>query len=124
MRITAVVVLVTALGSWSCSGETSPARTYHVAVGDSRAGRQTIHDVGCGACHTIPGVRGAHGMVGPPLVSWSERTYIAGQLPNTPENLVRWLRDPRAVEPGTAMPNVGLDDRRARDVAAYLYTLR
>jgi cytochrome c1 len=63
-------------------------------------------------------------MVGPPLTSWSRRTFIAGQIPNTPDNLVRWLRNPRAIEPGTAMPGLGLDDRQARDVAAYLYTLR
>jgi cytochrome c1 len=63
-------------------------------------------------------------MVGPPLTSWSRRTFIAGEVPNTPDNLVRWLRNPRAIEPGTAMPALGLDDRQARDVAAYLYTLR
>jgi len=63
-------------------------------------------------------------LVGPPLFWFSRRTYIAGELPNTPENLVRWVRTPRLVEPATAMPTVGLDDQQARDVAAYLYTLR
>jgi len=98
---------------------------YRVAVGGEPArGRAVIEQVGCGSCHTIPGVQGARGLVGPPLLWFSRRTFIAGQLPNTPENLVRWVKAPQAVEPGTAMPTLGLSDQQARDVAAYLYTLR
>ena len=107
-----------------CTGETATRSPYRIDIGDSRHGRETIRAVGCGSCHTIPGIRGANGMVGPPLIGWARRTYIAGQLPNTPENLVRWLLNPQAVEPGTAMPVVGLAEQQARDVAAYLYTLR
>jgi cytochrome c1 len=69
-------------------------------------------------------VRHANGLVGPPLLWWSRRTFIAGELPNTPENLVRWVRSPQSVEPHMAMPALGLSDQQARDVAAYLYTLR
>jgi cytochrome c1 len=42
-------------------------------------------------------------------------------LPNTPDNLVRWLRDPQAVSPQTIMPDLGLGEPQARDIAAYLY---
>jgi hypothetical protein len=63
-------------------------------------------------------------MVGPPLSNFALRAYIAGQLPNQPENLLRWLQDPQEVEPGTAMPNLGVGLSVARDMAAYLYTLR
>ena len=55
---------------------------------------------------------------------FARRAYIAGQLPNDPENLVRWIQDPQGVEPGTAMPNLGVTAAVARDMAAYLYTLR
>ncbi|MGE3912343.1 MAG: cytochrome c family protein [Chloroflexota bacterium] len=79
---------------------------------------------GCGACHVIPGVTGATGMVGPPLNGWSRRVYIAGNLPNRPEQLVRWLREPQAIEPGTAMPDLNVTEADARDMAAYLYSLR
>ena len=92
--------------------------------GNPRAGRKVIQSAGCGACHTIPGIHGAHGEFGPPLSSFSRRTMIAGELPNTPDNLVRWIENPPSVESGTAMPNLGLDDKQARDAAAYLYTLR
>jgi cytochrome c2 len=119
-----VAVSMSMLVQCGCTGETETRAPYRVAVGDSHNGSDAIRAIGCGSCHTIPGIRGADGMVGPPLVSWSRRTYIGGQLPNTPANLVRWLRNPREVEPGTAMPVLGLDERQARDVAAYLYTLR
>jgi cytochrome c2 len=92
--------------------------------GDARRGRAIIEAYGCGACHIIPGVPGANGLVGPPLIFFGARTMIAGELPNTPENLERWLQNPRAVEPGTAMPDLGLSPDQAQDITAYLYTLR
>jgi len=91
---------------------------------DARHGAALIRDVGCGACHTIPGIRGADGLVGPPLDFFGRRTYIAGRVPNTAENLTLWIRHPPAIDPKTAMPDLGLTEVEARDVAAYLYTLR
>jgi cytochrome c1 len=96
----------------------------HVDGGDARRGARVIEEYGCGSCHTIPGVRNANGLVGPPLLWWSRRTFIAGEIPNNPENLVRWIRAPQSVEAATAMPAVGLSEQQARDAAAYLYTLR
>ena len=108
----------------SCTGgRTVP--TYRVATGgNARQGKKVIQAYGCGACHVIPGVHAANGLVGPPLYFFSRRTMIAGELPNTPENLVRWIQNPPSVEAGTAMPDLGLSDQQARDAAAYLYTLR
>lgn len=98
---------------------------YLISVaGNAEHGKQIIQNSGCGACHIIPGVEDARGLVGPPLNFFAERTMIAGELPNTPDNLVRWLRNPQAIEPNTAMPNLGLSDSQAWDVTAYLYTLR
>lgn len=90
----------------------------------SQRGAVLIRDMGCGSCHTVPGVRAADGKLAPPLNFFSRRTFIAGEIPNTPQNLVRWLKDPPSVEPGTAMPNLGLSDEQARDIAAYLLSLR
>jgi cytochrome c1 len=94
------------------------------AVGNPAHGAALIGQAQCGACHEIPGIADAHGLVGPPLVDFGRRTMIAGMLPNTPDQLVYWLRNPQAVTPGNGMPDTGLSDRDARDVAAYLYTLR
>ena len=79
-----------------------------------------MRSYGCGSCHAISGVRGADGLVGPSLSNFGDRRTIAGRLPNTPENLTRWILDPQRVKPGDAMPDVGLDRREARDIAAFL----
>ena len=91
--------------------------------GDVEKGRHAIERYGCVACHTVPGVHGPRGDVGPPLEHMARRTYIAGVLANTEENMVRWLRNPPAVDPRTAMPNVNMSEAEARDIAAYLSTL-
>jgi cytochrome c1 len=91
--------------------------------GDPVAGKRTIERAGCNACHAIPNVRGFGGQVGPSLAHFADRAYIAGELPNTPTNLVQWIYDPGGVEKHTAMPNLGLTKKEARDVAAYLFTL-
>jgi cytochrome c2 len=95
-----------------------------VQGGNAARGAKLIGSIGCGACHSIPGIEGAEGKVGPPLTDIGERGYIGGVLANTPENMIIWLKNPQAVVPGNAMPNLGLNDHEARDIAAYLYTLR
>ncbi|HEU5210103.1 MAG TPA: c-type cytochrome [Longimicrobiales bacterium] len=90
---------------------------------DVERGRAIIATAGCGACHVVPGVRGARGLVGPPLTSFGARAYIAGRVPNEPDALVSWLMDPQSIDSLTAMPAVGLDRAEARDVAAYLFSL-
>lgn len=129
MQVRAWVLLLglanigTMAGLPGCSRQGSQVKTI-VVGGDPDRGRAALDGFGCGTCHLIPGIRGARGMVGPPLSHFALRAYIAGQLPNQPENLLRWLQDPQAVEPGTAMPNLGVGPAVARDMAAYLYTLR
>jgi cytochrome c len=77
---------------------------------------------GCGSCHMIPGVDEADGRVGPSLAGIEDRWSIAGRLPNTPANLVRWIMHPQEVDPGTLMPDLGVPTQQARDIAAYLYS--
>lgn len=92
--------------------------------GNPDRGPALMRGYGCGTCHTVAGVTGANGLVGPPLTGIAERAYIAGVLPNAPENMVRWIEDPKAVDSLTAMPVLGVTPADARDIAAYLYTLR
>jgi cytochrome c2 len=91
--------------------------------GEPTRGHALIQQYGCGSCHVIPGVRGANGSVGPSLAAFRERAYVGGVLPHTTENLLRWLQDPPAVDSLTAMPNLGVSERDARHIAAYLYAL-
>ncbi len=119
-----IIAISFLLGFVACTGDkiTSP---YTVETGgDVHRGAELINQYRCGACHLIPGIHDARGMVGPPLIYFGQRTFIAGEVPNSPANLVQWIRSPKSIEPGTAMPDLGLSEQEARDVAAYLYTLR
>jgi cytochrome c len=91
--------------------------------GNSAAGEQDISRIGCGSCHTIPGIVGAHGKVGPSLEGIGSHSYIAGQLPNQPVNLEHWIQHPHSVHPDTLMPELNLTAAESRDIAAYLYSL-
>lgn len=96
---------------------------WYVPGGDSHEGRRLIGKYGCGSCHVVPGLREARGKVGPDLTAFKRRIYIGGRIANEPENLIRWIEDPQALAPGTAMPNLGISREEARDIAAFLYTL-
>jgi cytochrome c len=99
-------------------------RVAAMTGGDAGRGRSAIQKRPCGGCHQIPGVPGAQGSVGPPLTAFARRGYVAGRLSNTPDNLIRFLENPHAVDPESAMPPMGINEPEARDMAAYLYTLR
>jgi cytochrome c2 len=93
-------------------------------AGDAARGKQVIQQNGCTACHAIPGIEGPRGMVGPSLERAGAAGTIAGKVPNTPENLAKWIQNPQAFTPESTMPALGLSDDDARDAAAYLSTLR
>jgi len=92
--------------------------------GDLERGKLALGQYACQACHTIPGITSSSPNVGPPLQGLTSRSLIAGKLANTPDNLVQWIRQPKAVKPLTAMPDMGVSEGDARDMAAYLATLR
>jgi cytochrome c len=118
----AVLLAGISLALWVSGCQLSePYRT--VAGGDAARGERALERYGCGSCHVIPGVRNAVGMVGPPLIWFGRRTMIAGEVANTPDELIAWLVDPQHIEPATAMPNLGVSQSDARDMAAYLYRL-
>ena len=90
---------------------------------DVARGRVALHDHGCGSCHRIPGVAGANGIVGPPLAHLRRQVYIAGRLPNTTDNMVRWIRAPQDIVPQSVMPDMQVTQADATAMAAYLLSL-
>lgn len=116
-RVTAICVMLT-----SCTPHDADVRA--VIGGDIERGRVAIRQYACQTCHFIPGVTGADKLVGPPLSGIASRKYLAGVLTNTPEHMVEWIRHPQRIDPLSAMPELGVSERDARDIAAYLYTLR
>ena len=93
-------------------------------IGDAKAGRVAVQHYQCGACHTIPGIADARGLVGPPLTDYRHRVYLAGKLPQDPALLARWIQDAPSLSPQTVMPNMGVTEKDARDIVAFLYQLR
>jgi cytochrome c2 len=88
--------------------------------GDPERGRVALAQHACRACHMIPGLTGPDTYVGRPLADLAERRFIAGKLPNNQANLVRWIRDPKSIDPDTAMPAMGVSERDALDMSAWL----
>jgi cytochrome c len=121
-RLVCVLAGLTAIYANGCS--TRAQHTSEVTSGDAQRGAAAIGHYGCGSCHIIPGISGATGLAGPPLSGIASRIYIAGVLQNTPDNMVRWIQNPKAVDEKTVMPNLGVTERDATDIAGYLYTLR
>ncbi len=107
----------------ACQEDAAASDLPFMPGGDPERGVQLMRDYGCISCHSIPGIREANAFVGPPLTAWAQRSYIAGAIPNTPANLIIWLQNPQQIEPGTAMPDLGVSEQDARDMGAYLYTL-
>jgi cytochrome c2 len=105
----------------ACGGEPGKPQA---AGGDVRRGLDFVQSYGCMSCHTLPEVTQARGQVGPPLAGVGRRAYLGGILPNTPENMVLWLMHPQKIDPKSAMPDLGVSEAAARDMTAYLYTLR
>ena len=131
MRLTllsASAIGLTLLLLAGCDGKTGDETDANAPAtgfgGDPKRGAEQIARIGCGSCHDIPGITGADALVGPPLDRMRRRVYLAGMLRNTPDNMIAWLREPQRIVPGNAMPDMHLSEPQARDIAAYLYTLK
>ena len=121
----ALVLLACAVSASGCNAdrEAGPHRSPVAAEQRGRA-QALLAQYQCGSCHHIPGVPSSLAGAGPSLSGFGRRSYIAGQVPNTPESLQRWLQDPPALVPGATMPRLGVSERDARDIAGYLLSLQ
>jgi cytochrome c len=119
-----MTVCIAALLCASVAGCEPAGRLPAGVTGNPDNGKLLLRQYGCGSCHTIPGVPSAKGNVGPPLDAISKRVYLAGVLPNTPQNMARWIRAPQDIDPRTAMPNLQVPEGHAQDMVAYLYRLK
>ncbi|WP_426052101.1 c-type cytochrome [Brevundimonas sp. SL161] len=121
MRAATAVALLS-LCACACANKTDAPRV--IEGGDASHGLIVMKRVGCAACHRVPGVAWPTGKVGGSLDGFAGRSLIAGRFPNQPDTLVRWLRDAPSLSSETGMPPMPITDADARDIAAYLYTLR
>jgi cytochrome c1 len=122
--VAAAAAIIVVVGAVVTAMRTT-ARKERIAMtltgGEASRAPPLLRRYGCAGCHDIPGIPGADGLVGPPLGNLRQRVFIAGTLPNTADNLVRWIVAPTTVHPASAMPATGISETEARDIAAYLY---
>ncbi len=123
MRVAALVQVSTWLLLAACGADIE-SRQEPQTSGDARRGRAALERHDCDVCHVIPGVRGTAGRVGPSLKDFAHRPHLAGKFATGEGQVIRWILDPPAMAPRTAMPAVGVSEAEARDMAAYLLTLK
>ena len=121
-RVTLGAMLIAGYLAAACDREDD--HLDQIGGGHADRGQAAIRRYGCGSCHTIPGISGANGLVGPPLAGIASRVYVGGVATNSPEHMIQWLEDPRSLSPKTAMPNLGVTHGDAANIASYLYTLK
>lgn len=121
--MTAILLLALSAGCRS-EHEQALADARRRIGGDPERGAFLMQRYGCGGCHRIPGVVGAGGKAAPSLEHLASEMYISGNLPNSPENIMRWIESPHSILPKTKMPELGIGSTEARDIATYLWSLR
>ncbi len=122
--LVAFAFMTGALWMSACSDRSRVVQAAEVTGGNPHAGKNKIAYYGCGSCHTIKGIAGADGLVGPPLDNVSRRVYLGGVVTNTPVNMALWIRNPKQFDAKTAMPVLFVSEQDARDITAYLYSLK
>ena len=123
----AALLVASCGGGAPARGAAKPAASAGGAAGNVDNGKQLFAAKGCIACHVAPGVPGASGTIGPNLTGIGDparRPQLAGSLPNTDDNLKRWIKDPQGVKSGTMMPNLNLSDAEVSDLVTFLETLK
>jgi cytochrome c2 len=89
--------------------------------GDAARGQKLIADRGCMGCHVIDpaaprDLTGTYRQFGPNLAGVGSKV--------SRDWLFHWIKDPKAWNPETKMPNLRLSDSEALDIAEYLGSLK
>lgn len=112
-------VLLMFLALSGCSETQSDSQTARGVVGLT-----AIQQLGCGACHDVPGVAWPKSNVGPTLENYGKRSLIVGIIPNTPDNLAAFVQNASRFVPEGAMPPIAMTQQQAADIASYLLSLQ
>jgi cytochrome c oxidase subunit 2 len=96
---------------------------------ETRAGRELFRSLACAGCHTVQNLTAGRFPGAPPLDGVASRPSIAGGVltmtdENRRDNFRRWIANPPAVKPGTAMPSLGLSEQQVNDITEFLLTLK
>lgn len=120
MRFRVVVHELPEFERWVAAQQAPPVESEDALA---QEGRTLFTQLPCVGCHAVRGISG--GAIGPDLTHFGSRQTLASAIvPNTPENLERWLVNPQSVKPGVLMPDLGLSRDQARALTAYLLSLK
>lgn len=122
-KLAGVGLLLLMAAVLSGCGAQARSRADAITGGSATRGASAISRYGCGSCHSIQGIVGANGLVGPPLTGIGQRLYVAGVLQNNTQNIESWIQHPTKIVPNTVMPDLGVTQQDALDIATYLYSL-
>jgi cytochrome c oxidase subunit 2 len=115
MRFVVIVQTAGDYARWAATGRSAPTSSRGAAIFQRES---------CAGCHTIAGTE-ATGTYGPDLTDFGSRRWLGAKaLRNTPEQLLRWLRDPGSIKPGVLMPPSPLSESELQALVAYLESLR
>jgi cytochrome c len=118
-----LLALTLALASCNWFRDFDFERGARLTGGDPQVGRRQLAMHSCSSCHVIPGVPKADGRRGPSLAHWYGRRTFLSTVPNTPENMEKWLERPSHRKPGTTMPDLSISAQESRDMTAYLFSI-
>ncbi len=123
-RLICLTIVLCSIAILGCSSGFDYSYGRKITGGDPIAGKQAIFKHDCTSCHAIPGFESNAGLAGPPLDHWSRQRMIEDSWHNTPDNLQRWIRSSESMNPNTVMKLLSINEKDARDIAAYLFSLR
>jgi LysM repeat protein len=83
-------------------------------------GLEAFQEYGCDTCHTVT-ERDSTTAIS--LVDLSEKETLSVGVPATPANVIRYIQNPQSVHPQATMPNLGVPQDKALEIAIYLYSL-
>jgi cytochrome c oxidase subunit 2 len=123
MLLRVVVQSPAEFGKWATAQKTDQ-KSDSVSDASVAAGRATFLSLSCVSCHAVSGTP-ASGTFGPDLSHLISRSTLgSGVMPNTPQNLRAWIKDPQTIKPGNLMPNMQLNSKELDEVTAYLSSLK
>ena len=94
------------------------------ADASARAGRDLFFSQSCVNCHRVRGTN-SQGTYAPDLTHlMSRQTIGAGIVPNTREQLRKWVTNPQQIKSGCLMPAFGLTGSQVDMLVSYLMTLK
>jgi len=94
-----------------------------VPRGSIASGEQLFNSIGCTACHVVGAEEDELDVVGVSTRQFGPN--LEGVAAKTDRAWIyNWIRDPKAYDPTTTMPDMRLTDQEAADITAWLMTLR